>query len=249
MWSDRPTVAPNGKRIAQDLHAALSKSGEHGPFVLVGHSMGGPYIMTYTKYYPADVAGLVFIDASHPDQEQRFEAVMPNSGSADFSDRLLKAGAALSWTGVVRFLAPVFAKGNAEPNQSASDIDAVLAYASTSIGPEIEEEASMDETLSEAGTFRQLGNRPVFVLTAMAPTPEAELAAIKVTPEQASRMQTVWKQLHDEEASWSSHSQHQLIADSDHYIQFYRPDVVVNAVLSIVNDVRASQPLVLDSGH
>jgi hypothetical protein len=49
--------------------------------------MGGPYIMTYTKYYPSDVAGLVFVDASHPDQEHRFEAVMPNSGSADFSDQ------------------------------------------------------------------------------------------------------------------------------------------------------------------
>jgi pimeloyl-ACP methyl ester carboxylesterase len=240
MWSDQRTDAPNGKLIAQDLHAVLSKSAEHGPLVLVGHSLGGPYIMTYTKYYPSDVAGLVFVDATHPDQERRFEAVMPNSDAADLSDRLLKAGAALAWTGVVRILAPELAKENAEPNQSASDLDTAVAYFSTSIGPLLDEEAAMDETLLEAGTFRQLGNRPVFVLTAMAPTPEAQLAKIKVTPEQASRMQAVWKQLHDEEASWSSRSQHQLIADSDHYIQFYRPDVVVNAVLSIVNDVRAS---------
>jgi hypothetical protein len=50
----------------------------------------------------------------------------------------------------------------------------------------------------------------------------------------------MWKTLHDEEASWSTSSQHQLIPDAGHYIQFDRPDIVIKAVLSVVNIVRTS---------
>lgn len=241
MWSDRRDGAPSAKLIAQDLHAALNKSGEHGPYVLVGHSMGGPYIMIYAKYYGSDVAGLVFVDASHPEQKRRLEAVDPNSRSIDLSERLLKAGAAFSWTGVLRFIAPQLLKDDALPHQAEHDVDAMGAYLSTSFDPAFKEEATADETLSEAGSCRQLGDRPLFVLTATAPEPEAVLAEAKITQQQAIQIKDVWKQLQDEEATWSSHSRHQLVNDSRHYIQFYRPDIVVDAVLSVVNDVRANQ--------
>lgn len=73
MWSD-PRVGPqNGKTIAEDLHTVLALAGERPPYVLVGHSFGGPYIMTFAKYFGMDVAGMVFVDASHPDQVQRFK--------------------------------------------------------------------------------------------------------------------------------------------------------------------------------
>ncbi|MGF6531255.1 hypothetical protein P3T20_002036 [Paraburkholderia sp. GAS206C] len=45
--------------------------------------------------------------------------------------------------------------------------------------------------------------------------------------------------MQDDEATWSSRSQHQLVYDSSHYIQFHRPDLVINAVLSVVDTVRA----------
>jgi pimeloyl-ACP methyl ester carboxylesterase len=201
--------------------------------------MGGPYIMIYTKYYGSDVAGLVFVDVSHPDQERRLAALDPSAGSADFSAWFLKAGAALSWTGVVRLIGPQLVKDEVLPHQSEHDVASTLAFLSTSLGPEIEEEAASDEALSEASTCRQFGDRPLFVLTAMAAPSEAELAEAKITPQVAAQIQYVWKQLQDEEASWSSHSKHQLVNDSSHYIQFYRPDIVVDAVLSVVNDVRA----------
>jgi hypothetical protein len=37
----------------------------------------------------------------------------------------------------------------------------------------------------------------------------------------------------------ASRSQHQLVYDSSHYIQFHRLDLVINAVLSVVDTVRA----------
>lgn len=68
-----------------DLHAALSNAGEQGPFVMVGHSLGGPYVMTFTKYYGPDVAGIVFVDASHPDQVRFLKPVAPEMATANSS--------------------------------------------------------------------------------------------------------------------------------------------------------------------
>jgi pimeloyl-ACP methyl ester carboxylesterase len=45
--------------------------------------------------------------------------------------------------------------------------------------------------------------------------------------------------MHDEEASWSHHSRHELVPEATHYIQFDRPDVVIAAVREVVNDVRS----------
>ena len=71
MWSDRANGVRDGTAIARDLHKALQAAGEKGPYVMVGHSLGGPYLMTFTKQFGNDVAGIVFVDASHPDQQLR----------------------------------------------------------------------------------------------------------------------------------------------------------------------------------
>ena len=53
---------------AKDLNTLLATAGETGPFVLVGHSTGGTYAMTYAARYPQQVAGMVLLDSSSPYQ-------------------------------------------------------------------------------------------------------------------------------------------------------------------------------------
>jgi pimeloyl-ACP methyl ester carboxylesterase len=52
---------------ATDLDRLLTASGEPGPYVLVGHSLGGPIVRLYASAHPADVAGLVLVDALSED--------------------------------------------------------------------------------------------------------------------------------------------------------------------------------------
>ena len=55
----QPTTLQDG---VDDLHALLSASGERGPFVVVGHSIGGAIAELDASEHPQDVSGLVLID-------------------------------------------------------------------------------------------------------------------------------------------------------------------------------------------
>ncbi len=61
---EQPTSA---KPAAADLDALLRVSGEPGPYVLAGHSYGGPIIRLYAGAHPAEVGGLVLVDALSED--------------------------------------------------------------------------------------------------------------------------------------------------------------------------------------
>jgi hypothetical protein len=148
----------------------------------------------------------------------------------------MKVAAALSWTGVVRLAMRGMA---APPNEPERGFQAMRAYAPTSLGSMLKESDAIDTTMAQAGSLRQLGDRPIVVLTANKPMAKEMMTSLKLTPDQAAKFQALWRSLHDEEASWSTRSRHQLVDDATHYIQFDRPDVVIAAVRSVVDSVRA----------
>jgi len=207
--------------IADDLHVLLVRAGERPPLVLVGQSLGGIYALTYTQKFGADVAGLVFVDASHADMKQRMAAA-----GLQLKDPLgaLKIVSAVSWTGLVRAL--------------VGSGDAEAAYLPTSVAAMFEEGKAVDQSLAQARAFRQLGSRPLFVLTA-GKLSDAFLAEAHLTAKQGTQFQAVWRLLQDDQASWSTHSRHELVADATHHIQEDRPDRVVGATQWVVDAVRA----------
>ena len=234
LWSDRSSGARDGAAVASDLHEALQAANEKGPYVMVGHSLGGPYVMTFVKQFGSDVVGLVFVDASHPDQQQRIkEATGHALEQSTAGPKLL---AALAWTGLPRLIATQIGQAKAPARANA----VMAAYLSTSLPPMLDELAALDETFTEAGTFRSLGDRPLAVLTAAAPFATADLSALNLTREQGERLQAAWFELHDDEASWSSRSRHLRLDDAHHYIQFDRPDAVIDEIRSLVEGLRLS---------
>jgi pimeloyl-ACP methyl ester carboxylesterase len=63
-WSDPGPKPRTFAQINLELHDALQKLGERGPFVLVGHSYGGPVVRNFASVYPRDVAALVLVDSA-----------------------------------------------------------------------------------------------------------------------------------------------------------------------------------------
>ena len=57
---------------AADLHTLLDAAGESGPYIVVGHSLGGDHARIFADRYRDDVAGVVLVDAFDPDLESTF---------------------------------------------------------------------------------------------------------------------------------------------------------------------------------
>jgi pimeloyl-ACP methyl ester carboxylesterase len=234
MWSD-PAEAPFDARFAaHDLHAALAGAGEHAPWVMVGHSIGGPYITIFTALYPSEVAGLVYVDPSHPDQFPQYNALMGRRMEPDPS--IFVVGNALAWSGLLR----VLPDDPPPPSWPRALTQAPPAFLSLSVRGLLAEMSAVDRTLAEAGKHRQLGGRPEVVLTAMAPARAAELAANGITASQQARLRAVSKALHMGQSSWSSKGRHELVPNATHYIQLDRPDVVIRSVREVVEAVRGA---------
>lgn len=64
----------DGTTIVLELRATLDALGLEPPYILVGHSIGGTYIELFARTYPADVAGVVFVDSRHADFTRRCQA-------------------------------------------------------------------------------------------------------------------------------------------------------------------------------
>ncbi|HEX6868159.1 MAG TPA: alpha/beta hydrolase [Candidatus Limnocylindrales bacterium] len=55
---------------AADLRALLAAAGETGPYVVVGHSLGGAYARVFAAAERSDVAGIVLVDSFDVDIEE-----------------------------------------------------------------------------------------------------------------------------------------------------------------------------------
>jgi D-alanyl-D-alanine carboxypeptidase len=74
--SDPVPTPVTAQDAVDDLHDLLTAAHVPGPYVLVGHSLGGLINRLYASAYPDEVVGLVLIDASHEEQHARLEALV-----------------------------------------------------------------------------------------------------------------------------------------------------------------------------
>ncbi len=76
-WSYEPPTPRSCTQLVKDLRAVLRNAEVGPPYVLVGHSIGGFNVRLFANQYPDEVAGVVLVDSSHPDQWSRFARTLP----------------------------------------------------------------------------------------------------------------------------------------------------------------------------
>jgi pimeloyl-ACP methyl ester carboxylesterase len=107
--TDRSTPVPmprTARDVTDDLHTLLATAHVPGPYVLVGHSLGGLFVRLYAQLHPRDVAGVVFVDS--------FPAGMPD----------LMGGAWPAYRALLAAPVPAFAH---DPRAEVVDLDRSVA--------------------------------------------------------------------------------------------------------------------------
>ena len=123
-WSGPDSAPKSALLAAERLHSILFRSDIPPPYVLVGHSMGGLFIRVFADLYPHKVAGMVLLDAVHPDQHLRSAAISTHMRTGF---RFLEAIPLLTQLGYVRLagIFNVWAEGL--PEQQAAEARAFLS--------------------------------------------------------------------------------------------------------------------------
>lgn len=254
-WSDPAPAARNSASIVNDLHELLQRAAVAGPYVLVGHSIGGEYVRVYAAKFPSEVVGVVLVDSTHPDQREPAIMLSPMTQMHKFVRRFLcSALPFVERLGVIRLVmrnAPVYVPPQFSSEQSAAtramrnqrvkavETEATQGCAATDGGAVQPDKGSgnpeVDQAAASAGT---LGDRPLIVLTAGRYwKPDDPVAAKEI----ADFHETWIHQLQPELARLSPNGKQIIVENSDHGIPEEAPESVVNAVREVVVDVRGQR--------
>ncbi len=235
-WSDPDPQPRDALRIADDLHGLVQAGAISPPFVMVGHSLGGMLIRVYDDRYPGEVAGFVFVDSSHPDQERR---APPELQGTTGGGPPRAPFAVLGQIGFLRLTAKLGA-----PDRELSELDRIaLDFAPESMLASMAEVSARDSIVAQGRRTGSLDPRPIVVLTA---GQTSQASRTGVPEETFLGMQALRIELQVELADLSTNSSHRTVPDAGHVIQMDDPDAVAAAIREVVNAVRTGTPLGTD---
>jgi pimeloyl-ACP methyl ester carboxylesterase len=229
-WSDDVKLPRSIDEVIDELRDLLNVLALAGPYLLVGHSLGGAYVQRYAQRFPKNVAGLLLLDPLHEDWDEympqhlklattvRDDATMP-----DLSDEILDQLRATLRDTLAGFPEPIR--------------DAIIAKHAS---PE-RLETGLREGLNvlalledlRAGDLRP--NVPTTILSASGIDPQQLMFA---TEDQLRDQIRASERLYDALATGATRGEHLTLTDASHAtMPMTRPDAVADAVIDLLGRI------------
>lgn len=212
--SNKDTVSP--EFYARQLHELLQKTGEKPPYILVGHSMGGPYSRIFRDLYPNEVEGMVFIDSSHPEQWKRLaQKELVPAGQA----RLLKIGSILAdlgiWGVYNKIISMPTYQGDGLPQEVYSRSQS-LTYSSGDVFRMFLRESKLtNNVLARAGQSKGLDSLPLLVFTATEQYKQSQKDRYRKEGIDSEKQVQLWFEMQKELKELSSNGK-QIVMNASH---------------------------------
>jgi pimeloyl-ACP methyl ester carboxylesterase len=226
-FSDPGPMPRDTAAEVKDLHGALHAARIEGPYILVGHSLGGFDARLFAYTYPKETAGLLLLDPpneniyrrmhSPPDEDVGLYsrcAKMVRRHPLGWDSKCLDIRLTPRWS--VAMKAKVWAD-----QQHASWYETIVS----------EDISMVTRSAGElAAARRPLGAIPVVVLQA-----ETDCAGAKANSFDGQRCAELESQAHD-----SMRGVKRIVAGASHDIQGDKPQIVLDALRQIVRASRTS---------
>lgn len=222
-YSDSGPHPRTSKDIAGELRTLLHNAGVAPPYILVGHSMGGYDVRLYASLYRGEVAGMVLVDSSHPEQRKRLPPALN-----DLDASWLREQELLEFTlpfGIPRLL------GFCDNDVKARAAECNFHSAREAVA----EMKTFPVSVAQTAATGSLGNMPLAVISHDPDKPQPDLPEDLVKP-----INSAWQQMQEELSHLSTAGTHVIARNSGHYIQIDRPEVVIEAVRTVVDQARQS---------
>jgi pimeloyl-ACP methyl ester carboxylesterase len=224
-WSEPAAYDMRGEDAVRSLHKALDVLGERPPFVLVGHSMGGRYVRLFALVYPSEVKAMVLVDAEHEDGLFIGVAGKPVAISTLSDDEFDAA-----WK-------PPAGPPPAVPQQQLQAAHLKLAPELQSVRLRLQQRffaamySATPDAMRQTMRSEHTALRTLHQLSASEEHPLHDLPLVVLTrglDESPARLRSQQALVR-----LSSKGKQVVVDDSDHEIQLFRPDVVVQAIADV----------------
>ncbi len=233
LWSERGENPKTCGSIAHELHELLEQAGLSKPYILVGHSLAGFLLGCFVADYSEEVAGIVFVEVSHPDLAQRI------------SDEARALSTPMPWwqmelaknLGIARlFFDFSYPRTNVDDPINLQ----IQRNGIRSLSALYEEMEGVETLLNESAEIPSFGDIPLLVITGNAPDRSADFWPNK---DLRLEMDLLWSDLQVDLLKLSSNSRQILATKSGHYVQLEQPELVAAAIKSLLeNNVESSPP-------
>ena len=226
-WSEPDPEPQSLARTVRNLHTLLTNANIEGPYVLVGHSIGGIYMRQFAADYPDEVAGVVLVDAANPYQFDRHPEMQKENENYL---RIAKYIPALARLGIGHLFFALGGEIDFSDMKEPEKSEIKAAWSSSEYF-----ESQYAETLAGRNIFAdgqklgKLGDLPLIVLT----------QGIDATSSD-------WIELQNELAGLSTNSLHLRVDGSTHASLAFNPEhaqAVSDAIMKVVEVVRSGERL------
>jgi len=230
-WSEPAPTPRTSPTAVTELRELLHAAGIGPGFVLVGHSYGGLNARRYAQRYPAEVAGLVLVDAAHEGQLQRIPVLRTAREATLRQFRFLSRLSSIGLLALMprsipdRGLGPMAARQYRRVLASPGYFHAAIA-----------ELAATDESFAVVASDQaSLGDVPMVVIRRGQPAPVPGLTAAE-----NAVLETEWAQMQGSVLALSTRATSVVATESSHDIHIQQPDLVVRAIRTVVDRARHS---------
>lgn len=227
-WSESSPTERSGANIVKELHTALEKEGIGGPYIMVGHSLGGMYARLFAQTYRNDVEGLVLIDARPEDDERNTKDLLKQAHFQGNPPASLLS--VLKLSGSFRLFPDFMLEGLV----AKQDRDAfVNVIATPSFFHAKEEEAALAYKTEDAIRGQNLESIPVRIIARGLPQNYAQAG---ISDDIGKELESIWQAGQRNMLNISEDSELIVASKSGHMVIHDEPDLVIQTILQLLSN-------------